>query len=246
MDGDRWVPILQHCAAVPAGLLLRRIEGEASCSLWGLPWPGKHPELTFRAWAGDAFPIPFPTGSRARADLEHLRRRKRKLKARGQCCTDPCLPKQGGRIHAPCIPVGFAGRGKPQLGAAPPMPRWWAKAGLSHGIAGGCRKSHGFSLSTGHCAGAEGRLRHQRRLTTSHVLPLEGQDQTWAPTAQRQLLPKHRVLGAQGSSTQQHCSSSQRVLQKETLACFNRIIFTSELLSSLRHCFAPSTESVHP
>lgn len=51
---------------------------------WGLVHPARGLGSGHRAAvprAGDAFPVPFPTGNRARADLEHTRRRKRKLKA---------------------------------------------------------------------------------------------------------------------------------------------------------------------
>lgn len=53
--------------------------------------------------AGGAFPIPSPTGNRARADLEHGRRRRRKLKAQGQRC-----------LLSP--PVGLLGPGEMPLG----------------------------------------------------------------------------------------------------------------------------------
>lgn len=59
---------------------------------WGSVAPGMGAGTRLRD--GGAFPIPSPTGNRASADLEHLRRRrKRKVKARGQhCMTLPLLP----------------------------------------------------------------------------------------------------------------------------------------------------------
>lgn len=75
---------------------------------------------------GGAFPI-LSLGSRARADLEHpRRRRRRKLKTPGQHCTAlplcPGSPPQSGWAHPRSlnpVNVGFAGRGKTGLGAAP-------------------------------------------------------------------------------------------------------------------------------
>lgn len=108
--------------------------------------------------AGDAFPIRSLTGIRARADLEHTRRR-RKLKARGQHRVAP-KPSHG-HVH----PAGLLGQrvcpwSQAELckqGGSIHVPCQQAKPGLSRGMAGHCRNSCRFLLSTRHhppCAGA--------------------------------------------------------------------------------------------
>lgn len=68
------------------------------------------------------------------------------------------------------------------------------------------------------------------------------QDQTWAASPAE-------AQGV-GSSGVQHPAAlrllSEGCAEGDSFARFNGIIFTSELLSLLRHRFTPSTESVHP